>query len=507
MFFNLCFGGSPQQALEDAKNEVTTSKDEYQALKERAKVVAGELKERRAQCRTLQSEVSMLTMNNQQLQDQITSLEAQGMDMNQSTKETQQALNELKGQLMDKEKELSLAQTANELETKKGEEALAAYKKRAQQSLAVANSRTASAVQAKEEAELEARAARTTADSAMARAMEAERKGKDALAEAKTYVTEMEQEVNKYNQVKDALEEATTELTKLKSETTAYQESNEKLKCELQSVQGRFEAEQKTTQDARASLSEAESRSLELYDEGERLRKENQKLKDELQRARAASSESKESDDNDTNQATANNNGGSRASMTSIVERHNAEAEATIAMLHQELQDANQAIKELKETLKSTVEGQDAPELSQTNGDGGMPLFYAMEKQAELTQARNEIARLATLVGDSESTKQEALDAMEEMKMDLETIQARLKRHEDASKRSPEQERLNLEYLKNVVLSFLNAKTPQEKKALLPVIGTVLCLTQDEQRQAVEHLEQSGHVLDSVQNSLLGKFF
>jgi len=226
-----------------------------------------------------------------------------------------------------------------------------------------------------------------------------------------------------------------------------------------------------------------------------------------LQRARAASSESKESDDNDTNQATANNNGGSRASMTSIVERHNAEAEATIAMLHQELQDANQAIKELKETLKSTVEGQDAPELSQTNGDGGMPLFYAMEKQAELTQARNEIARLATLVGDSESTKQEALDAMEEMKMDLETIQARLKRHEDASKRSPEQERLNLEYLKNVVLSFLNAKTPQEKKALLPVIGTVLCLTQEEQRQAVEHLEQSGHVLDSVQNSLLGKFF
>ena len=47
-------------------------------------------------------------------------------------------------------------------------------------------------------------------------------------------------------------------------------------------------------------------------------------------------------------------------------------------------------------------------------------------------------------------------------------------------------------------------KTIQEKKALLPVIGTVLCLTHDELRQSSEQLDKSGRVIDSVQNSLLG---
>ena len=186
-------------------------------------------------------------------------------------------------------------------------------------------------------------------------------------------------------------------------------------------------------------------------------------------------------------------------------------------MLQRELQDANQAIRELKETLKATVEEQSHIEPARNGGSnhhhhdhhsdsnvngGGMPLFYAMEKQAELTQARNEIARLAALVGNSEASKQEAIDEMDEMRRHLLDVKAQLDRQ--SRLQSPQEERVNLEYLKNVILSFLNAKSQLEKKTLLPVIGTVLCLTPQEQQQAMHHLEKDGHLsLDSVTSTMM----
>lgn len=132
-----------------------------------------------------------------------------------------------------------------------------------------------------------------------------------------------------------------------------------------------------------------------------------------------------------------------------------------------------------------------------------MQLFYAMEKQAELTQARNEIARLAALVGNSESSKQEAMDEMEELRRHLLDVQSQLDR-QSRLQQSPQEERVNLEYLKNVILSFLNAKSQLEKKTLLPVIGTVLCLTPQEQQQAMQQLEKDGKIsLDSVTSSVM----
>merc|ERR1712161_168216 len=128
--------------------------------------------------------------------------EATGMDMNQSSQENQEELNALRVALTEKEEALQDIKESIVQEQKKGETSLGAYKKKAQQSLALANARSASAVQAREEAEMEARAARTTADSAMRRALTAEMNGKVALAEAKSYVDDMEQEVAKYNTVK-----------------------------------------------------------------------------------------------------------------------------------------------------------------------------------------------------------------------------------------------------------------------------------------------------------------
>ena len=181
-------------------------------------------------------------------------------------------------------------------------------------------------------------------------------------------------------------------------------------------------------------------------------------------------------------------------------------------MLQQELQDSNQAIKGLKETLKATIEEQEAlgnggnsngendmANSNQQSETNGMPLFYAMEKQAELTQARDEIFRMANLLGDAESDKQEALENMHEMKRLMEDAQAKLQRQEQLqTKKDGEDKSLNLEYLKNIVLSYINAETNQEKKALLPVVGTVLCLTEDEQRKAIELLDKDKGAVSSV---------
>jgi hypothetical protein len=166
-----------------------------------------------------------------------------------------------------------------------------------------------------------------------------------------------------------------------------------------------------------------------------------------------------------------------------------------------------------------------------------------MEKQAELNLARDEINRLANLLGDAESSKMEAYEAMDEMRRKMEEAEARLKRFEKmgsaasrgsssrivnqtfsprdgnhqfgvddtAHGRAGADETIvdsavvNLEYLKNVMLSYLNAKTLQEKKALVPVIGAVLCLTAEEQTKALKTIEDTGG-FEGVGQALLESF-
>jgi hypothetical protein len=51
------------------------------------------------------------------------------------------------------------------------------------------------------------------------------------------------------------------------------------------------------------------------------------------------------------------------------------------------------------------------------------------------------------------------------------------------------------------MLSYLNAKTVAERRALVPVIGAILCLTHEEQAHAIRNLEESTS-LGSVSNTL-----
>ena len=117
---------------------------------------------------------------------------------------------------------------------------------------------------------------------------------------------------------------------------------------------------------------------------------------------------------------------------------------------------------------------------------------------------------------DAESSKQEAIDNVEDFRLEMEQFRAQAKREQqlggpsEAATKQQEKDggtrSVSIEYLKNVLLSYLNAKTVREKKRILPVIGTVLCLTKEEQKKAIDALDQSGGVIDTISSSMLTNF-
>jgi len=232
------------------------------------------------------------------------------------------------------------------------------------------------------------------------------------------------------------------------------------------------------------------------------------------------------------------------------------ESDGTITMLQQELQGANEAISELKLALRtalldvtnnhSSIHSSSAPTAvrdlqtspndysDSKQGNESTPLYFAIEKQNELKTARDEINRLANMLGDAESAKQEAFDKVDEMRQMKEEADSRLLRYEklgmksthrlplshppaygpfrtstatsqhltsgvlnddasasDLTRNTGNDSVVNLEYLKNVMLSFLTAKTLADRRKLVPVVATVLCLTPEEQNMAIRNVEQT----------------
>merc|ERR1739842_11063 len=64
--------------------------------------------------------------------------------------------------------------------------------------------------------------------------------------------------------------------------------------------------------------------------------------------------------------------------------------------------------------------------------------------------------------------------------------------HKPAATKSESSENLNLEYLKNITLRYVKASTISERKALIPVLAAVLCLTEDETQNAIQAVDSSG---------------
>ena len=578
-----------QAKLKAAQEELEESNEAYAGLKARVKAVATELKERRGECRNLASTNVELSDANERITAKLAGLQAQLDDRDRSEVEKGEERDDLRGKVKALEDELQEAEKKLLERDAVGEKALAAYKKKAQNSLAVANARAAAALQAKEEAELEARAARSTADNAAERARKAEAKGSEALEEARLYVKEMEEQVvileRSANVANNSLSEIQRRVTDAKAEEESARAALDKSAKELVSVSRDLQLEKNKTSELQQECDDLQRRSNDLYDEVETLREELRKT--------ATAAFMAHNNKNNKNDGTGSDASGgmdlkSRLAGANFV-ADKSESESTILMLQRELRDANQAIKELKETLRSTIESESSEQQqndgrrvraddssnlirggntnnannTNTNNDS-TPLFYAMEKQAELNQAREEINRLANLLGELQSEKMQAYEAVENMKRDKAAAEARLARYEKlgtimgtggggasqrrggGSTRMPpksvayggggrgygsaavarkhaahlvdssdamsigsvesndsmddvggptlESSQVNLEYLKNVMLSYLNAKTLNERKRLVPAVSAVLCLTPDETAAAMKSVLESGSV-------------
>uniref|UniRef100_A0A7S3LEU0 GRIP domain-containing protein n=1 Tax=Amphora coffeiformis TaxID=265554 RepID=A0A7S3LEU0_9STRA len=498
-----------EAAKKAMSEELERIRREHKELQDRATNIATELKQRRAECSNLRSKVDELTENNEKMEHSIENLTLQLSNHNITKSEKDGEMGRLRVELDQANAKISQLQTEMQTKEAAAEKALNDYKKKAQNSLAMANSRTASAVEAKEEAELEARAARSTADSAMDRAVKAEISSKEAVAEAKAYVAEMEKSTAK---AKSDLAKATTDMEtfsakaeELQKELDALVGEKNKLVTDLAHAQGRFEEEQ--------------GRCRSLKDECNRFkqqahtaREEVGKLRQQVRRLEQSKSDVEES---------------SKQTHTHEHSMATERDDATISMLQRQLREANDVIEDLKAALNNAAETQEANQHtesheSETNGSqGSIPLFYAMEKQAELKTAQNEINRLANLLADVQSEKMEAIEAKEEMRQYMEDAQAKLQRYQKLSSTSPGEEQkglepmpkdsgaTNIEYLKNIMMRYLHAKTIAEKKALIPVIAAVLCLTPEEVQGAIKTLDESksiGAVGNTLFESISGRF-
>ena len=524
-----------QTKLDKTEAELLSSKQEYDTIKERAKDIAAELKHRRTECRQLQDSVAELTEQNNHLKSTVHSLEERlnHQGLNQSDKDKE--IEVLRAKLAEATQETKTIENIWQEKLTKSENILTEYKKRAQHSLSMSNSRTAAAVQAREEAELDARAARSTADAALERSVKAELESREAIAKANLTVRTMENE----------RDEAIRRLDQIKDELMAVETIRAEKERDLESVLATLKKKDIDIERLRESMNEADAKiastqqkimdSTNTIDD---LREEVIALREELQRSATASASTV------SVQNVEDGNRGIKYTPSPILlngSQDEAENDDTLAVLRMELREANDAIEDLKSALKNAIEmneqqqriasapgdnstipdNSDRSEMGHANStdSGTIPLFYAMEKQAELKTARTEMNRLASLLADVQSEKMEAYDAMEEMRRRLEEAESRLKRNEklgvnpgisnstneatqnDSSNASA----VNIEYLKHILLRFMNAKTQTERKTLVPVIGAVLELTPDEVQAATLNIERnSASIVASNGKSLFG---
>jgi chromosome segregation ATPase len=487
---------------------LTTARNEHAELKERAKLVATELKERRVECRELHGKLEDMDAEHVRLQREIEALKDQlsHQGLNQSEKDGE--MDSLRSQLVRAQEIHKTAEREWKDREVKHEQALSDYKKKAQHSLSMANSRTAAAVQAREEAELDARAARSTADSAFERATAAELSSRESVAEAKAALRAMERERDeiraKMTEMMEAKTKVDVELAAVQAKLNQSVASRDKQGIELEAMRADLRAEQGQSASLQHQITEIEAIKKKYQAEIDSLNIQLEGTK----RALEAVDKGRDS--------------------TSEVYSVNAETftlrsdDGAVTALRQELREANDSIQYLKDALKNAVEmneksagqsngGADShPEHAEEQNDG-IPLFYAMEKQAELKTARAEINRLANELANLQSDKSEAVESMNEMRQRMEESEARLKRFEKLSGtddggvptsqngNTPAQANraVNIEYLKHIMLKYITAKTTTERKALVPVIGAVLELTSAELTKALASVEQTASASSS----------
>jgi chromosome segregation ATPase len=526
--------------------ELDTTTDAYNTLKGRAKAVATELKDRRVEVRTLSSQNEELTSSNSSFDTQLSNLRALINQHELTIIYKDKDMDALNEKIKEMNKEIAKGRDRSLQDRSVGEKAIASYKRKAQEALAAANARLAAANQAREEAEGDAKNARSASDDAVERARVAETKRAEAELKASKASAQLESErmasSKDVNELKDLVESLKDTVSSLQAELEEATEKRVELVAELEQLT--------------SDLSEQKEKNADLRDHMiitntlcESLQREVGDLNEEVQRSSAvAFKRAKDNGEASTAESHIDSRSFSNLSVNGVaIDRQ--ESDGTIIMLQQELQGANEAIAELKLALRTailervdndyardkgvSVRGAEAVHDGVAGGGGGesntgnesTPLFFAIEKQNELKTARDEINRLANLLGDAESSKQDAYDAMEDMRQKMEEATSRLLRYErlgmksarpqvshhssygpfrsnasgghssvlgdDARIQAGSDSAVNLEYLKNIMLRFLTATTLADRRKLVPVVATVLCLTPEEQAQAISSVERT----------------
>lgn len=502
------------------RTEFDTTTDVYNTLKGRAKAVASELKDRRIEVRNLTSQNEEFTLSNASLETQVGNLRSVVNRHELTIVYKDNDIEALNDKIKDLSKEIEKGKVAGLQDRSVGEMAIASYKRKAQEALAAANARLATANQAREEAESDAKLARSASDDAVERARIAEMKRSEAELKASKATSQLESERMSLSNNVTELKEHVDRLQDMLTSTQAEMENATSTRIELVAEVEQLNIDLSLQNEKNADLRDHLIQTNTLC---ESLQKEVNDLNEEVQR-RSAVAFKRAKDNGET--SIAENYVESRSNVfVSGVDRH--EADGTIIMLQQELQGANEAIAELKLALRTAIleridnnDYKAVPVKINTGGGGGAktnngnestPLFFAIEKQNELKTARDEINRLANMLGDAESSKQDAVDAMEGMRQKMEEANSRLLRHEklgmNSGTRPPvshnnsygpfrsnapssvNDSAVNLEYLKNIMLSFLTATTYADRRKLVPVVATVLCLTPEEQAQAINSVE------------------
>ena len=526
--------------------ELDTTTDAYNTLKGRAKAVATELKDRRVEVRTLSSQNEELTSSNSSFDTQLSNLRALINQHELTIIYKDKDMDALNEKIKEMNKEIAKGRDRSLQDRSVGEKAIASYKRKAQEALAAANARLAAANQAREEAEGDAKNARSASDDAVERARVAETKRAEAELKASKASAQLESErmasSKDVNELKDLVESLKDTVSSLQAELEEATEKRVELVAELEQLT--------------SDLSEQKEKNADLRDHMiitntlcESLQREVGDLNEEVQRSSAvAFKRAKDNGEASTAESHIDSRSFSNLSVNGVaIDRQ--ESDGTIIMLQQELQGANEAIAELKLALRTailervdndyardkgvSVRGAEALHDGVAGGGGGesntgnesTPLFFAIEKQNELKTARDEINRLANMLGDAESSKQDAYDAMEDMRQKMEEANSRLLRYErlgmksarhqvshhssygpfrsnasgghssvlgdDARIQAGSDSAVNLEYLKNIMLRFLTATTLADRRKLVPVVATVLCLTPEEQAQAISSVERT----------------
>ena len=504
------------------------------------------------ECRNLNVSVQELALTKSSLEAERNDLELKASRLGRTAYEQSEQVESLSKKISDLESELSKREKELTEKGHIGDKALNSYKKKAQTSLANANARAAAANQAREDAEMDVANAKAEAENALAMTKAAEAEKEAAIVRATSdlqqYLDEIEELKLDRARVQKAFTSAKKLADKLREESDALSIARDSILEEWNEKDRELEMERE-----KRSFIEQEHALVKINNKA--LLDESKQLREELENCASAAFMAKQSDSKEQ--------GNNDAGLAS-----NSESDATIMMLRQELNEANDAIKNLKEELSNVLSQNlslsNSPKMkgntewssnghsneshfpSQKSSNNSTPLFFAFEKQAELNTARDEITRLAALLGDAEADKSQAHDEMVEMQNRMEEAQAQLRRYEklgparvSTSSQHPmfgngkwrnshvatgretralashNDSTVNLEYLKNIMLRYLNAGTLNEKKALIPVIAAILELTPDEVTKASSNIEKNAGIngvgaslIENVQNKgLVGGLF